>query len=333
MIRLGIIGAGAAVRELHWPVLRELSSQIEVVAVANRTVESARAFAKRIGDVRVCACYHELLSDPEIDAVLIAVPIEFNAKVLIDAVRAGKHALAEKPIAATRREALQVLRVCSKSHRSVAIAENFRYRGDLRRARELIQENRIGGVFAFQLQVCFDLDASKRNVWTQAAWRRSPRHPGGFLLDAGIHAVAGLRDVLGEVSELSALTRDIHPHIQGPDSLLMQVTLKSGAAGHFFACYTAKVDSESLFDLRVYGTEGSLQVSDGVVRLHTKSGSETEYREPDFDRGYRAQWLNFLRSIQQHEPCQSTPQQACLDLLVIDAALRSARLKTRIRLR
>jgi len=331
MIHLGIIGAGTAFRELHWPVLQELSEEIQVVGIANRTVESARACATQLGNPRVFLNYHELLSDPTIDAVLIAVPIELNAAALVDAVKANKHVLAEKPIAATRREALRVLKVCSKSNRVVAIAENFRYRADLRHARELLQEKRIGDIFAFQLQVCFDLDASKRDIWTRAAWRRSPRHPGGFLLDAGIHAVAGLREVLGEVSDLSAQTRDIHSEIQGPDSLLMQVTLKSGAIGHFFACYTAKLETESLFQLKVYGTHGSLHVSDGAVHMYPSSGNGTEFLEPHFDRGYRAQWLNFVRSIQQRELCRSTPQQAYLDLMIIDAALRSAHLKVHVR--
>lgn len=155
MIRLGIIGAGAAVRELHWPVLQKLDSEVQVVRISNATIESARAFAKSVGSPKFGCDYRELLSDREIDAVLIAVPIEFNATVLIDAVNAGKHVLAEKPIAATRREALRVLKTCSKSNRVVAIAENFRFRGDLRRARELLQEWAIGDVFAFQLQVCF----------------------------------------------------------------------------------------------------------------------------------------------------------------------------------
>lgn len=310
--------------------MQELASEIRIVRISNRTIEGARAFAEMAGNPEFGADYHALLSDPKVDAVLVAVPIEFSASILVEAVNARKHVLAEKPIAATRREALRVLKACSKSHCVVAIAENFRFREDLKRARKLLQEDVIGRVFAFQLEVCFDLDAPKRDVWTQAAWRRAPRHPGGFLLDAGVHAVAGLREVLGEVADLSAQTLDIHTQIQGPDSLLMQLTLHSGVVGHFFACYTAKVEAESFFDLRIYGTRGSLQVSDGVVRLYPQSSNSPAFVESDFDRGYRAQWLNFLRNIQQGEPCGSTPQQAYRDLLVIDAALRSARQKTRV---
>jgi predicted dehydrogenase len=333
MIHLGIVGAGAAVRQLHLPVLQELKSEVQIAAIASRTVQSAQTLAEQIGSVRIFNNYREMVCDPGIDAVLIAVPIEFNAAVLIDTVKAGKHALAEKPLAATRVEARQVLKACSSAKSVVAIGENFRYRSDLTRAREMILERRIGELFAFQVQVCLDLDAKQRDIWTQAGWRRTPRHPGGFLLDAGVHAVAGLREVLGEISALSAQILDIHPQIKGPDNLLMQLTLKNGAIGHLFASYTAKVANETLFAIDAYGTEGNLQLSDGRVTLYRRNSNETfNYFEENFDKGYRAQWLNFVRSVQGREPCRSTPEQAYLDLLVIDAALRSAHLKSFVRL-
>src|SRR2546422_1959116 len=98
MIRLGIIGAGAAVQKLHWPVLRLMTDHIRVVAVASRTLEKAAAFREWMGDLRVCDNYRLILADPEVDAVLTAVPIELNGPVLIEAIRSGKHVLAEKPI-------------------------------------------------------------------------------------------------------------------------------------------------------------------------------------------------------------------------------------------
>src|SRR6266511_2420206 len=95
MIRLGVIGAGAVVQRVHWPVLKEIGKQIRVVAVASRRPQNARAFARQTGSARVYNDYREMLQDPSIDAVLTAVPIELNAAVLIDAVRAAKHVMAE----------------------------------------------------------------------------------------------------------------------------------------------------------------------------------------------------------------------------------------------
>jgi len=173
-----------------------------VTAVASRTREKAEAVAQQVKGARVYDHYRDLLADPEVDAVLIAVPIEVNHSVLIDAMRSGKHVLAEKPLAATPEQGLAVLDTPAPNS-VVAIAENFRYRRDLAKAREILAQGLIGEVFAFQLSVKFHLDAEVRRGWTERPWRRDPKYPGGFLLDAGVHPVSFLRDLLGKSAKCS----------------------------------------------------------------------------------------------------------------------------------
>jgi predicted dehydrogenase len=146
------------------------------------------------------------------------------------------------------------------------------------------------------------------------------------VLDASIHAVAYLRDLLGDVAELDARVLDRHPIVGGPDSLLMQTKMVSGAVGQFFACYTAKVHRETFLGLTVFGSQGSLHLTPGRLAWTTGGGaSETLYRFDAADRGYRAQWRNFCRAVRGKEKIISTPENAYGDLMVIDAALRSAR--------
>jgi len=333
MIKLGIIGAGAIVYKQHWPVLQQLSKEFQVVAVANRNPQNAARFAKLAGGARVHEDYRELLHDEGVDAILTAVPIELNGPVLLDAVRSGKHVLAEKPIAATPKEARRILDECREQHSVVAIAENFRYRSDLIKAQQLLSEGKIGTVFAFQLNVKFELDSKERRVWISRGWRQDARHPGGFVLDAGVHPIAALRDLLGEVSEVDAFVLDVSSVIKGPDSLLLHLKLASGAVGQCFLCYTAKEQKESGFDFVIYGTRGSLRVGDGKVILSGGVGrSHRVYEMAGFDRGYLAQWKNFCAAILGREPLVSTPEKAYGDVLVIDAALRSAKLARRLRL-
>jgi predicted dehydrogenase len=326
MIRLGVIGAGAVVQRHHWPALQGMASQIQVIAVASRNPANARRFARQSGGPRVYEDYHQLLDDPDVDAVLTAVPIELNGTVLIDAIRSGKHVLAEKPIAATPLEARRVLKEHSKQRSVVLVGENIRYRRDLIKARQFIASGKIGEVFAFQVDVKFDLDAKARRIWISRGWRKNPRHAGGFLLDAGVHPVAALRDLLGEVSELHAYVSDVSPVLKGPDSLLMQLKLTNGAIGHCFFCYTAKQQFESGLDFVVYGTLGSMRVGNGRVTWSHAVGSHPNvYDTNPFDPGYTDQLKNFCAAILGKEDIISTPVRAFGDLLVIDAALRSAK--------
>lgn len=324
-IRLGIIGAGGAVRKLHWPVLEKMRRQIQVVAVASRLREKAVEVASLAGGATVYENYRELLTDSGVDAVLTAVPIESNARVLIDSVRAGKHVIAEKPIAATPAEGLEVLRACSETPKVVLIAENYRYRQDLLKAREILMSGAIGALFAFQLNVRFDLDAEVRRIWTERPWRRDATHPGGFVLDAGVHPVSFLRDLVGEITEVFAQTLNRHPDITGPDSLIMQMKLDNDAAGQYFACYTAKGKRETLLDLTVFGSRGTLEIRPGRVEWSRDREMVGSFKVPKADRGYPRQWRNFCNAIQSGEAVVSTPEKTFGDLLVIDAALRSAR--------
>ena len=145
------------------------------------------------------------------------------------------------------------------------------------------------------------------------------------MLDAGVHPVAFLQDLLGEVSEVYAQVLDRNPLIGGPDSLLMQMRLGNGIVGQYFACYTAKVAQETLLGLTVYGSAGTLVVSTGKVCWTQGAGKPAGvFRVPGTDRGYQRQWENFANAIQGKEPLLSTLHSAYRDLLVIDAALRSA---------
>jgi predicted dehydrogenase len=333
VIRVGIIGGGAVVRMHHWPVLQQMSKEIRVVALARRDRREAQSFAQEAGIPSIYDDYRQLLKDKGVDAVLTAVPIELNGPVLLDAIRAGKHVLAEKPIAATPGQARAIVTESTRRQQVVLIGENFRYRRDLLMARDLIRGGTIGTVFAFQLTVKFDLGAKARQRWISRGWRKQARHPGGFVLDAGVHPVAALRDVLGEVSELSAHVLDTSSLINGPDSALMQVRMTSGAVGHCFFSYTVKEQREVPLDFSIFGTYGVLRVVPGTITLTRRvGGSQRVLKVPEADGGYSREWEDFCRAIQGKKSVLSTPAQAYQDLLVIDAALRSSASGGRVRI-
>jgi predicted dehydrogenase len=325
LIRLGIIGGGMAVQRLHWPVLRQLHQEILVVALARRNYEEAKAFAAETNISRIYANYSELLQDSDLDAVLTAVPIELNGTALRAALDSGKHVMAEKPIAATLDEARLIVQRADSRKQVVVIGENFRYRCDLLKVKELIGLGAIGDVFAFQLKVNFDITSLARQPWISRGWRHEAGHPGGFILDAGVHPVAALRDILGEVSEVWARTLNISPLMRGPDSLLMQVRMKSGVEGHCFFCYTAKEGKENPLDFVIFGSKGVLHAGQRGIRITRGVGMRSKSIMTGERPGeYLRQWQNFCAAIRGEQEIVSTARKAYGDLAVIDAALRSS---------
>jgi predicted dehydrogenase len=319
---LGIIGAGAAVERLHLPVLAEMTGDLRIVAVASRTREKAEAVAARVGAERVFTDYRQLLESPSVDAVLIAVPVHISGRVLSDCIVAGKHVFAEKPIAASAAESRQLLGISAGHSKVVAVAENWRYREDIRKARAVVRAGLIGEVYAFQITVHFNFDSPGRRVWTSRSWRLCPSHAGGFLVDHGVHPVASLREILGDVRRVCSLMLDRHPVIQGPDSLLMQIELTSGGIGQYFATYTAIDADEAYFDMTAFGSLGTLRVRNASVTWNrgAEEPGETFCFDAD-DGGYRCEWRNFVNAARGIEPIYSTLEEAHKDLLVIDTAL------------
>lgn len=107
-IRVGVIGAGGFAKGMHLPNMAELPSEFRLFAVASRTGHNAIATAKRFGADYATTDYQELLADPNIDAVIIATRHDTHASLALDALRAGKHVLLEKPTALTEPELCEI---------------------------------------------------------------------------------------------------------------------------------------------------------------------------------------------------------------------------------
>ena len=94
-LRLGILGTGIAANKLYLPQLKKLGREIEVVACANRTRTKAVAFAKAAGVPLVLDSGEDLLAQPQVEAVVISLPIELQPAWVLRALKAGKHVLSE----------------------------------------------------------------------------------------------------------------------------------------------------------------------------------------------------------------------------------------------
>src|ERR1700739_2635651 len=106
-LKAAIFGIGFMGR-VHTEALRRLGN-IEVTGGGGRTAEAERRFADGLGIERATGDYHDLLADPELDAVHICTPNELHFPMAQAAMQAGKHVLCEKPLASTIAEANKMI--------------------------------------------------------------------------------------------------------------------------------------------------------------------------------------------------------------------------------
>lgn len=107
-IQIALIGAGGFAKEMHLPNLQSLK-EYNLRAVVSRSGHNAKAIAKQFEAGYATSDYKEALKDPEIDAVLIATRHHLHATMALDALRAHKHVLLEKPLALNRHELQRIL--------------------------------------------------------------------------------------------------------------------------------------------------------------------------------------------------------------------------------
>lgn len=157
----------------------------EVVAVASRTQAAADKFAAQYGIPGAYEGYRRLLDDPQVDAVYVATPHTLHYQNTVDAIRAGKHVLCEKPFTVTPDECRRLFEIAAESSVFVMEAMWTWFLPAIRKALEWVAEGRIGPLRQVKADFGYPLlpyDPGRREYNFDLA--------GGCLLEMGIYPVA-----------------------------------------------------------------------------------------------------------------------------------------------
>ena len=142
--RIGIIGSGFIVRECHLPAYRKAG--FNTVAIASRTHQHATEAAQRFGIARVYRSAEELLDDPAIEVLDIAVPPNHQLAIIKAACerKTLKGILAQKPLGMNYAEALQAVQACEAAGISLAVNQNMRSDQSVRGGKALLDAGVLG---------------------------------------------------------------------------------------------------------------------------------------------------------------------------------------------
>jgi predicted dehydrogenase len=147
MIRVGVIGFG------YWGpnLVRNFQEnpETELVAISDTCVERLSAAKRRYPAVRVAADYREMLLDHAVDAVAIATPVSTHFQIAMEALRAGKHVLVEKPMATTSKQALSLIQEAERQSLVLMVDHTFVYTGAVRKIRELTAGGKLGEIYYY----------------------------------------------------------------------------------------------------------------------------------------------------------------------------------------
>lgn len=191
-VGIGIIGGGLMGREMasafgRWCALTEVTVQPQLVAVAD-LIEDTRNWFQRIPScAQITADYHELLANPAVEVVYVAVPHHLHETIYLDVLKAGKDLFAEKPFGIDLGAAERIAAAVESSGRFTRCSSEFPFFPGAQRVMQAAAAGRLGRVLEVVsgFHHSSDLDASK-----PANWKRLSRTCGeiGVLGDLGMHA-------------------------------------------------------------------------------------------------------------------------------------------------
>ena len=202
------------------------------------------------------------------------------------------------------------------------MAEQFRYNSTYDYIRSLLPS--IGKLAYFVHQVSASIDPG--NKYLETVWRKAPDYQGGFLLDAGVHFVAGLRKVLpAKISRISAFTRSNREYLPPCDTIHATWLLEDGTTGLFGVSFASP---NRKFEIELVGQEGSitgtLGYGESAVVLK-KDGKEDTKEFEDADKAaIAAEFVAFGKAVLHGEANPSgDPEEALADLAALEFMLKS----------
>ena len=322
-VRWGFLGvASIAVRKLI-PGMQK-GEWSEVVAIASRDLQKARAAASRFGIARAYGSYEELLRDPEVEAVFNPLPNHLHVPWTLKAIEAGKHVLCEKPLSLNAKEARTLLSARDRAGVKVGEAFMVRTHPQWLRTREIVRSGQIGalrsilGFFSYFMR-------DRDNIRSVVEWG------GGGLLDIGCYPITTSRFIFGEepTRVMGLIERDPEMKIDRLTSAILDFP-----SGHsVFTCGTQLVPYQRM---QFFGTQGRIEIEipfnaprERPCRIFIDDGSDIlgggiRTEELPISDQYTIQGDVFSRAIRGVGEVPIPLEDAIKNMSVIDAVFRSA---------
>lgn len=308
-MRVGYIGAGNISGQMAETIAR--MGEVENYAVAARDPERAREFAGRWGFSRAYGSYEELLADPDVDLVYVALPHSHHHRWTIAALEAGHHVLCEKAFAANEHQAREMVE-CARG-RGLLLAEAIwtRYMPSRKIIDEIVSSGEIGEVTTVAANLGYRVDGNARMT--------DPTLAGGALLDLTVYPLNFASMVLGnKIRRIVASMVPTATGVDGQDNVMIEY--ESDQMASLFSTMYAMTDREG----QILGTKGFVTVENinnpQVIRVYASDGLTRELtREiavPEQITGYEYELLSCKRAIEAGAlECPEMPHAETLELM------------------
>jgi predicted dehydrogenase len=323
-LRTGLVGCGWHGNALAEAIVR--SESLCLVACADPDEAAASRAASLAPEVSTHASIEALLAECEVDAILIATPHHLLAPISLAALRAGKHVMAEKPIALNEREAAEIKQVAAQAGVCYMAGYSFRFSMG-RYVHEILEAGAAGEIRA--------ITGSIGTGSLNDGWIAHPETGGGPLLFAGCHLVDLFLWFLADKPVMVYADVRWRADTGADESSAFQIRFANGALAQGFVTQAA---STFFYEVDVHGTAGKITLRGRnflQFEIEVSSSAIAAYAEPTVIRpGIRRDNITmmlvpeleeFASAIREQRPPAITAADGCCVLKVLDAIVSSGR--------
>ncbi len=322
-VNVAVVGAGGAAQVVHLPILKRLR-EVEIAGLVDPDLAKARTIAERFEIGSVARTLDELAKEGPFDAVLVCSPTSEHETGVLAALEHGAHVMCERPFVTQADTARGLIDAATKAGRELMVANNLRYRFDLRAIKHFVANGEAGDVVHIRSNWL-----NRRSRRPRRGWRRDPaRSGGGALMDLGAQALDVLLWVL-DYPAVERLSARLHGEGEVETSAVVHLALEGGTSASIEVTWEL-IDEKDRHTVAVLGTRGSAYSF--PLQLLTETESGVMDVTPPIDRppselytdSYRQEWGDFLRFVRGEKPLGSQEDQVRL-LEVLEACYASAR--------
>jgi len=320
-VNFGVIGLGMGRGHLEGYV-KAPNSKVAGIADLNET--RLKDCKDRYGISKTFTDYHDLLALKNLDAVSIAVPNYLHNPITLDALKAGKHVLVEKPMALNAEEGQEMLDTANKHGLKLMLQFNNRYRGDIQFLKRCVDAGDFGEIYFAKTGW-----VRRRGVPGAGTWfTDKKRSGGGPLIDLGVHVIDMTMYMMGSPKPVavSGCTVQKFPQLAKSgkfdveDFASAYIRFENGATMIAEISWAMNCPAERIYS-EIYGTKAGASVS--PLTIWTEEHGALADIEPKHVKGL-SQFEHFADCILKDKTPISPGEHGVLMMKVLDAIYESS---------
>ncbi len=238
-----------------------------LVAVCDVAEDRAKEFAEQYACNHYTSLELLLLSERNMDVLVVCTPNGLHTAHSIAGLQAGKHILCEKPLAISSQDAKRMISTAEQYDRKLFVVKQNRYNPPVLAVKTLLDQDALGNICSFQIN-CF---WNRPEAYYTNSWRGTKKLDGGTLYTQFSHFIDLLYWLLGDVKDITAIARNFeHPIIEIEDTGVVLLEMLNGAVGTLN--YTVNSFAQNM--------EGSFTIfgEKGTVKIGGQYLNELEYQ-------------------------------------------------------